>query len=421
MIDFGSSHCFLDEHYVKSNHFPIFSVLRMRLRLIDGSTPSFIMCTTLVPVWFPGGATLQIRFLLTKLDSEFPAVLGLDWLTQHNLLINWADSSVTFREHLDIRLVSDPVPEPTMVSVPASSKQLPDPTLELPSDDDSLSKASDTPTENLFKSPTPKPWVEDLPKSEDLPDLPPPILSDKGTFKTPHISLVFAKAFMRSLQSEGAQCFSISVHCLYEATCAAASSSSSCSNSDPNLDLEGVPHFYHEFSDIFSKKKADTLAPHQDCDFKIEIDETAKPPLGPIYSLLQSELTALWEFIDENVANGFIQPSNSPFGAPVLCVKKKDSSLHLCVDFCRLNAITWKDKYPLPLISDLLDSPCKAKIFTKINLKHAYHLVCIAAGDEWKTAFCTHYGSFEWLVMPLGLTNAPGGFQQFLNTIFADL
>ena len=106
---------------------------------------------------------------------------------------------------------------------------------------------------------------------------------------------------------------------------------------------------------------------------------------------------------------------------PVLFVKKKDGSLRLCVDFRKLNAITQKDKYPLPLIADLLDAPSKAKIYTKIDLKHAYHLVRIAAGDEWKTAFRTKYGSFEWLVMPFGLTNSPGGFQRFLNTIFADL
>ena len=94
MIDSESLHCFLDEYHVKSNHFPTFSVLRIRLCLIDGSTPSFTMCTILVPVWFPCGTTLQIRFLLTKIDSEFPAVLGLDWLIQHNLLINWANSSI---------------------------------------------------------------------------------------------------------------------------------------------------------------------------------------------------------------------------------------------------------------------------------------------------------------------------------------
>ena len=199
MIDSGSLHCFLDEHYAKSNHFPIFCVPRMKLCLIDGSTPSFITCVTLVPVWFPCGTTLQIRFLLTKLDSEFPAVLGLDWLIQHNPLINWADSSVTFQEHLDTHLVFDSVPEPTMISVPASSKQLLNLILELPSDDNSSSKASDIPTEHLLKSPPPKPWVEDLPESENLSEVPPLISSDKGTFKTPHISLVSAEAFMRFL------------------------------------------------------------------------------------------------------------------------------------------------------------------------------------------------------------------------------
>jgi hypothetical protein len=91
------------------------------------------------------------------------------------------------------------------------------------------------------------------------------------------------------------------------------------------------------------------------------------------------------------------------------------------VDFQWLNAITWKDKYPLPLTSELLDTLSRAKVFTKIDLKHAYHLIWIAAGDEWKTAFCTRYGSFEWLVMPFGLTNAPGSFQRFLNGIFSDL
>ena len=151
------------------------------------------------------------------------------------------------------------------------------------------------------------------------------------------------------------------------------------------------------------------------------MDESAKPPLGPIYPLSQSKVGALREFIDEHLAMGFIQPSNSPFGAPVLFVKKKDGSLRLCVDFQRLNAITRKDKYPLPLVSDLLAAPTKAKFFTKIDLRHAYHLVQIAPGDEWKTAFCTRYGSFEWLVMPFGLTNAPSSFQTFLNTIFADL
>jgi len=129
----------------------------------------------------------------------------------------------------------------------------------------------------------------------------------------------------------------------------------------------------------------------------------------------------LKEFIDKNLTNRFICSTSSPHGAPVLFVKKKDSSLRLCVDFCGLNKITKKDRYPLPLISDLLDFPRKARIYTKIDLRHAYHLIRIAEGDEWKTAFRTHYGAFEWSVMPFGLTNALAAFQCFMNDIFSDL
>jgi hypothetical protein len=91
------------------------------------------------------------------------------------------------------------------------------------------------------------------------------------------------------------------------------------------------------------------------------------------------------------------------------------------MNYCGLNKITKKDQYPLLLISDLLNAPQKAHIYTKINLRHAYHLVCITEGEEWKTAFCTCYGSLEWLVMPFRLFNAPVAFQHFMNNIFSDL
>ena len=93
----------------------------------------------------------------------------------------------------------------------------------------------------------------------------------------------------------------------------------------------------------------------------------------------------------------------------------------MCVNYRGLNKISKKDRYPLPLISNLLDSPGQVKVYTKINRMHAYHLVRIAKGDEWKTAFWTRYGSYEWQVMPFGLTNAPAAFQQFVNSVFADM
>ena len=145
------------------------------------------------------------------------------------------------------------------------------------------------------------------------------------------------------------------------------------------------------------------------------------PLQPPIYSLSNSELGTLREFIDKHLNISFIQLSRSSHGTPILFVKKKDGSLRLCVDFRSLNKVTKKDRYPLPLIMDLLDAPQKARIYTKINLQHTYHLVQIAKGNEWKTAFQTRYGSFKWLVMPFRLTNRPAAFQRFMNDIFGDL
>jgi len=167
--------------------------------------------------------------------------------------------------------------------------------------------------------------------------------------------------------------------------------------------------------------KAETLPPHHSYDLKINLEEGVQPPVGPIYSLSASEQETLKEFIEENLNMGFIQLASSPHNAPVLFVKKKDGSLHLCVDFHGLNHISKKDRYPLPLISNLLDLPHKAQVYSKIDLRHAYHLVHIANGDKWKTAFRTCYGSFEWSVMPFGLTNALMAFQQFINDIFSNL
>src|SRR5258705_182444 len=185
--------------------------------------------------------------------------------------------------------------------------------------------------------------------------------------------------------------------------------------------LDSIPAEYHEFRNIFSGEKVGTLAPHRPYDLQISVEEGAKPVHGPIYSLSPPELMALWEFLEEHTRSGFIHPSKSPWGSPILFIKKKDSSLCLCVDFHALNRVMEKDCYPLPLISDILTSPAPARIYSKIDLKHAYHLVCIAKGDEPKTTFCTHYSSYKWQVMPFRLSNAPAVFQRFINEVLGDL
>ncbi|KAK4684314.1 putative transposase, partial [Tremellales sp. Uapishka_1] len=197
----------------------------------------------------------------------------------------------------------------------------------------------------------------------------------------------------------------------------------SATSPDPTLveELQHVPGVYHDYLDVFSKRNADQLPPHRSYDHHIPLQEGSVPNHGCIYRLSDIELEALRENLDENLAKGFIRPSESPAGSPILFVKKKDGSLRLCVDYRNLNSITIKNRYPLPLISELLDRVRDAKIFSKIDLRGAYNLLRIAEGDEWKTAFRTRYGHFEYLVMPFGLTNAPASFQHLMNDNFRDM
>ncbi|KAJ1576683.1 hypothetical protein NDA11_004364 [Ustilago hordei] len=151
------------------------------------------------------------------------------------------------------------------------------------------------------------------------------------------------------------------------------------------------------------------------------VDRRRKPPQGPLYLKGPKEMSELRRYLDENLEKGFIRPSKSPARSPVLFVPKKDGGLRLCVDYRGLNEITVKNRAPLPLIEEQLFLLRKARIYTKLDLRAAYNLIRVAKGDEWKTAFGTQLGLYEYLVMPFGLANAPAHFQSFINDIFRDI
>src|SRR5262249_9047371 len=172
-----------------------------------------------------------------------------------------------------------------------------------------------------------------------------------------------------------------------------------------------------DFPDVFSDDLPG-LPPSREIDFCIElIPETSPISITP-YRMAPAELAELKKQLQELLDKGLIRPSISPWGAPVLFVKKKDGSFRMCIDYRKLNQVTVKNKYPLPRINDLFDQLQSAKVFSKIDLRSGYHQLRIKEEDTPKTAFRTRYRHCEFLVMSFGLTNAPAVFMDLMNRVF---
>uniref|UniRef100_A0A8K9UIS2 Gypsy retrotransposon integrase-like protein 1 n=1 Tax=Oncorhynchus mykiss TaxID=8022 RepID=A0A8K9UIS2_ONCMY len=197
-------------------------------------------------------------------------------------------------------------------------------------------------------------------------------------------------------------------------------SSVSSSQEEPG-DLTGVPEEYHDLRTVFSRSRATSLPPHRSYDCSIDLLPGTTPPRGRLYSLSAPERKALEDYLSVALDAGTIVPSSSPAGAGFFFVKKKDGSLRPCIDYRGLNDITVKNRYPLPLMSSAFEILQGARFFTKLDLRNAYHLVRIREGDEWKTAFNTPLGHFEYRVLPFGLANAPAVFQALVNDVLRDM
>ncbi|XP_028754094.1 uncharacterized protein LOC114713594 [Neltuma alba] len=185
---------------------------------------------------------------------------------------------------------------------------------------------------------------------------------------------------------------------------------------EATVNLDEIP-VVREFPEVFPDDISG-LPPEREVEFAIDIIPGAGPISKAPYRMAPNEMVELKKQIEELLEKGFIRPSVSPWGAPVLFVKKKDGSLRLCIDYRELNRVTIKNKYPLPRIDDLLDQLAGSCVFSKIDLRSGYHQLRVKAEDIPKTAFRTRYGHYEFLVMPFGLTNAPAVFMDYMNRIF---
>ncbi len=286
--------------------------------------------------------------------SGYDAILGMPWLVHHNPSIDWRTKAVKMQQGQNIALQQEEI----LLALTCSHKE---------------SEASK---------------------------------QHQGT-KAGAVTFVSAKQMARMARYEPLHCAFVQLH-VNESTLNAASDAL-----DPD-----VASLLKQYSDVFPEDLPSELPPHREVEHKIELEAGAQPPSRPTFRMSPKELDELKQQLADLTKHGFIQPSKSPYGAPVLFVKKKDGSVRMCVDYRALNKITIKNKYPLPRIDELLDRLHGAKFFTKLDLRSGYHQVRIAAGDEHKTAFRTRYGHFEFLVMPFGLTNAPATFMHLMQEIF---
>ena len=178
-----------------------------------------------------------------------------------------------------------------------------------------------------------------------------------------------------------------------------------------------LPRVVCEYEDVFPDELPG-LPPPRDVDFHIELYPRTSPISMTPHRMAPVELQELKVQIQELLGKGFIRPSTSPWGAPVLFAKKKDKTLRLCIDYIQLNRVTIKNRYPLPRIDDLFDQLRGGRVYSKIDLRTGYHQLRVREADIPKTAFRTRYGHFEFMVMPFGLTNALATFMGLMNRVF---
>lgn len=417
LIDSGSSTSFISSSLVIKESLPFVVSTPSTFRLADNS----IHCTSKMScLLMELQDTHHKEFInLHHLDSSaHDVILGQDWLAHHNPAFDWTYGTVAltclFRGCLATKL---PCTNNDVITIEDS-------------DDDHIANINSSINSPDHSTPPPISKVF----NEINNDVSSHYFNDSLSSNQLNISTSTTKA--QPLQLTKNKKLELPINYKAEQKLVTPSTSSSPyiekiidshtnseSSNKPTVDLSTtntletvmLPDEYKDFEIVFSKQEADRLPPHRPYDHTIPLKASAEVGFGPLYNLSKIELDTLYEYLQENLAKGFIERSESPAGAPVFFVKKKDGSLRPVVDYRNLNKITIPNRCPLPLISETLDRLHTAKIFTKLDMRGAYNLLRIAKGHEWKTAFRTRYGHFQYRVMPFGLCNAPASFQTLVN------
>lgn len=416
LYDTGSQVNLIDEEYARALRLPIFErETPILVEGFDGTTSNTSITRHTAPVHLQIGNHVELIELNLSKIGHYPVILGTPWSRIHDPLISFSENKVTFssvfcaHNCLPYDNSTQILPHHPVEAVYGQGGMPHSYPLDLLKSTSKLLSSSTSRPATIAAS-SYHPGQDPLARvGLERPNGSPP-----SSLK---ISIISETAFRREAR-EASTIYAILYAEIPDRFNVSTASTMAGVGAAPSKEDGELPPQYQDFQDVFSKTSADALPPHAPWDHTIEIESGKSIPTSKIYPLSASELEVLSTYLDENLKSGFVRPSSSPVGAPILFVKKKDGSLRLCVDYRNLNSVTIKNKYPLPLINETLDRLCGAKFFTKIDIRNAYHRIRIAEGQEWMTAFRTRYGHFEYQVMPFGLTNAPATFQALINDTF---
>ena len=359
---------FIDESWARSQNLPLIALRRpFALNVFDGTETS----SGAVAYFVQSGMRIhdhfepKIRLYVTKL-AHYPVVLGLPWLKKHDPVVGWSANTMLFNSEYCRKNCNVPL-KPTKIRA-----------------------------------------LHDVPRKSRPEYLParPEGLKDRDIAP---VSLQACSMYAR----RGCSLFTATVENLENILNDRNGLGGLPNPADQPENL--LPPEFRDFSDVFSPKEANKLPPHRPYDHDIKLIDGKVPPFGPLYSMSRTELQTLKEWLEENLKKGFIRPSSSPAASPVLFVKKPDGGLRFCVDYRALNAISVKDRYPLPLVKETLNNLKGMKFFSKVDIISAFNNLRVKEGLEYLTAFRTRFGLYESLVMPFGLTGGPSSFQRFIN------
>lgn len=389
-----------------------------------------------------GHSELTAPMLITTL-GQYEVILGKPWLQKHAVWVHPVTNELLFTpkycDHVGADYSKVP-PLPPFLHDSVADKLLEDkdlpgplPPIALAPSPSSTARATGAPTEKfrpteiLVRSDGESVDIANTDQSSDSVVIATAeLLSAEKEFT---IFQIGAAPYVCLAHQPGVQSFQASIQDIDEAIRISRLESVEPSNTTAPIDVAEepanteeikakLPAEYASYLDVFDRSKADELPPHREYDHKIELDGTGVPPKSQLYRMSGHKLEKVKEYLTSMLEKGFITPSKAPYSSPVLFAQKANGDLRFCVDYRKLNTITKRNRYPLPLIEEVLARIFGCQYMTRLDIIAAFNKLRMHPDSEDLTTFVTSLGAYKYRVLPFGLTNGPASYQQYMNDVF---